>query len=208
MPGLRVLYVKADGISGQESLAHLPHLEQATFELAEPTAFSALSGVRKLKRLTISGTLGEAVLSDAGFLAGMTALTHLDLGDNGIEDLTPLSGLSELRHLVLSGNPSLRDIAPLTPLSGLQNLQLRNTQVSDLSPLRGMDRLGILWLDRAPVANISVLADLPNLWGLELSRTQVTDITPLANVPLRHLSLRGTSVTDFSAVPAGTKLKK
>lgn len=208
MPALRVLYVKAAAITGQQNLSDLTRLERATFELAENTEFSSLAELDQLKWLEISGTLGRTVLHDIEFVAPLRSLTHLDLSTNDIEDLRPLSGLEDLKLLILSYNKELSDISPLSSLTGLTVLQLRDTQVSDLGALRNMSKLGVLWLDRTPVSDISALAGLKSLSGLELSRTQVTDIAPLSQLPLRHLSLRGTDVTDFSAVPAGVKLKK
>ena len=208
MPNLRVISVDADGISGQEHLSGLRRLERARFRLVEETDFSAMSGLGQLEWLEISGKLGRSVLSDIAFVSPLNALTHLDLSGNRITDLNALSELTSLRLLVLSYNTSLASIAPLAALTGLTTLQLRGTRVTDLTPLGNMQELGILWLRRTPVADISVLGTLPNVWGLELDHTQVTDISPLRSLPLRHLSLRGTKVEDFSAVPAGTKLKK
>ncbi|SFU16241.1 internalin A [Pseudovibrio denitrificans] len=208
LPNLRVLYVKANSIKGQESLGGLKHLERATFELAEETDFSSLTALTQLKWLEISGSFNGAVLSGAGFLASLSELTNLDLSDNEIRDLTPLAGLKNLKVLTLTGNLTLSDISPLSGLTGLRQLHLRKTQVSDLSALRNMNELGILWLSRTPVVDLSPLAELPKLWGLELKRTEVTDITPLRKLSLKHLDLRGTGVTDFSFVPSGTKLKK
>jgi len=208
MPELRVLYVDADAITGLESLGNLSQLQRVQFRLSEETDFSVLSKLTQLERLEISGKLGKSVLSDIKFVAPLTSLVGLDLADNRIEDLKPLADLEGLKLLVLSGNRKLSDISPLSGLTGLNNLQLRHTNVSDLTSIQNMTELGILWLDRAPVSDIGPLEGLPKLWGLELSRTQVTDITPLRHLPLQHLSLRGTDVTDFSAVPSETKLKK
>lgn len=208
MPALRELYVKADAITGQENLSGLAQLERATFQLMEDTELSSLAELNQLKWLEISGSLGRSVLHDIEFVASLRSLTHLDLSTNAIEDVSPLSELESLTLLILSYNKKLSDISPLSSLTGLTVLQLRDTQVSDLSALRNMSELSVLWLDRTPVSDISALAGLRSLFGLELSRTQVTDIAPLSQLPLRHLSLRGTDVSDFSAVPTGAKLKK
>lgn len=208
MPNLRKLYVKADTVTGLDSLSSLHKLERATFELTEETDFSVLSTLTQLRWLEISGSLGRSVLSDVKFVAPLVSLTNLDLSGNDIENIAPLENLSDLVTLKLTGNKNLTDISALSDLVNMSNLQLRQTQVSDLTALTNMNKLGILWLDRTPVADLSPLSELPNLWGLELSRTKVTDINALRNLPLKHLSLRGTGVTDFSAVPPGTKLKK
>ena len=48
-------------------------------------------------------------------LAGLTALTELDLYDNQIQDVAPLAGLTALRGLYIGHNP-IQDVAPLAGL--------------------------------------------------------------------------------------------
>lgn len=206
--GLRVLNVIALGVTGQEALANLPHLQDVTFDLGQQTDLSVLANAKKLEALHIRGSLGRTVFSDASFVAGLADLRMLSLETNAITDLTPLAGLTKLRGLALSGNKGVTDISVVRNMPDLRSLQLDKTNVSDLSPLRGMAKLEILWLDRAPVSDISALAETPALWGLKLVRTQVSDLSPLRNLPLRHLNVIGAPVTDFSPVPPGVKLKK
>ena len=230
MPALRVLYIYADTVTGQEGLTDLVQLERAQFQLSKKTDLSMISSLTQLEDLEISGILGKHVLSDIGFIAKLTSLSHLDLATNSITDVSPLSGLQNLRSLdlasnsitdvsplsvlknlrllTLNQNEGLSDFRPLSDLNELRTLQLRGTQVTDLSFLKRMNNLGILWLDRTPVSDVSVLAELTSLWGLELSRTNVSDIRPLSNLPLRHLDIRGAQVVDFSSVPKDTKLKR
>lgn len=208
MPELRVISVNADAITGQESLSGLVKLERANFKLMEATDFSSLASLGQLEWLDIVGALGRTVLDDAEFVTALHSLTVLDLGANTLEDLRPLAGLSNLKTLILSDNKTLSDIGPIAGLPKLRNLQLRNTQVSDLSPLTQMDELELLWLRRTPVSDLSALAGLSNLWALELAHTQVTDLTPLSQLSLQHLNVKGTEVTDFSAVHSETKIRK
>ncbi|MEP6021323.1 MAG: leucine-rich repeat domain-containing protein [Paracoccaceae bacterium] len=208
MPALRVLYIYADTVTGQEGLTDLVQLERAQFELSQKTDLSMISSLAQLEDLEISGILGSHVLSDIDFIAELTSLSHLDLATNSITDVSPLSELKNLRLLTLNQNEGLSDFRPLSDLTELRTLQLRGTQVTDLSFLKRMNNLGILWLDRTPVSDVSVLAELTSLWGLELSRTNVSDIRSLSNLPLRHLDIRGAQVVDFSSVPKDTKLKR
>ena len=77
----------------------------------------------------------KALLIDITPLSGLTELRELDLGGprtgNDIVDLTPLTRLTQLRELNLSAN-EIRDI---TPLSGL-------TELTD-----AISRTGILFLE-------------------------------------------------------------
>jgi hypothetical protein len=97
-----------------------------------------------------------------------------------------------------------------------------NDRVTDLSFLSGIDHLRLLYLDRTAVRDISMLADkkelrflsishtqigdlspLTNLHNLEtinFSRTNVSDLSPLAKHRLKRVWMRGTEVSDISAL--------
>ena len=55
----------------------------------------------------------------------------LDLAGNRIEDLWPLSGLTELRELDLADN-AVADLGPLAGLAGLEALDLAGNRISDV----------------------------------------------------------------------------
>lgn len=123
MPALRVLYVYADTVSGQEGLTDLVQLERAQFELCQETELSVISGLAQLENLEISGILGKHVLSEMGFVSGHTSLKYLDLTTNSITDVNPLSGQQNLRVLALRYNEGLSDFSPLSDLSELRTSQ-------------------------------------------------------------------------------------
>ncbi len=94
-------------------------------------------------------------------IAGIENLTRLirlvvakhrsDIGENwGIQDLSPLSGLSSLKVLTFN-RTQVRNLYPLSHLRNLQVLWCYSTQVSDLSPLsklypaeRGLRKVSIV----------------------------------------------------------------
>jgi hypothetical protein len=115
-----------------------------------------------------------------------------------ISDLSPLSRLSDIDKLDLSGAQVL-DISPLSVLKNLQILSLAETQVSDLSPLSDLSGLQELYLNRSRVSDLSPLSRLTSLKILELSGTEVSDISPLSSLSnLRILDLRWAKVSDLS----------
>jgi internalin A len=59
---------------------------------------------------------------------------------NQIEDLSPLAGLVNLRHLDLTGN-QIEDLSPLVGLVGLGSLDLEHNKIVDIQPL--LDNVGI-----------------------------------------------------------------
>ena len=65
----------------------------------------------------------------------MTALTELDLRDNQISDITPLTNLTALKVLTLYHN-QISDITPLVGLTALTTLFLSSNPIADFAPLR------------------------------------------------------------------------
>ena len=71
----------------------------------------------------------------SGDFSGLTSLTHLELDNNSITDISPLEGLTSLTDLYLSNN-SITDVSPLEDLTSLTNLSLSGNPISDYEPLR------------------------------------------------------------------------
>jgi Leucine-rich repeat (LRR) protein len=116
-------------------------------------------------------------------------VTHLRLSFNQISDITPLSELTNLRGVWLTGN-QISDLNPLSGLTNLQNLELGHNQISDLTPLAGLINLGTTMGD-----------------GLDLSNNQITDITPLKNlIVLQFLNLAENQITDVTPLQGLTNL--
>ncbi|OBQ15375.1 MAG: hypothetical protein AN481_19725, partial [Aphanizomenon flos-aquae LD13] len=64
----------------------------------------------------------------------LTNLTSLDLRENQISDIKPLSNLTNLTSLDLWEN-QISDIKPLSNLTNLTSLSLAGNQISDIKPL-------------------------------------------------------------------------
>ena len=93
------------------------------------------SDIAKLTRLTAS----RKEITSLDGLEDATALEMLDVGQNAITDLTPLSGLtSSLENLDVADN-QIADVEPLRGLTSLERLDLRGTQVTDVEPLKVFD---------------------------------------------------------------------
>ncbi len=140
-------------------------------------------------------------------LAGLTALTRLDLDGTQIADLAPLAGLTALQTLYLSDTQAA-DLAPLAGLTALQTLDLRGTQAADLAPLAGLTALQTLDLRGTQAADLSPLAGLTALQALSLSATQAADLAPLAGLTaLQALLLSGTPAADLAPLAGLTAMK-
>lgn len=91
-------------------------------------------------------------------------LKALDLGHNKLTDLRFLTGLTELRVLILSPNYGLADLTPIAALPHLEYLEVFSTNTKDVSALSGLTKLRDLNLACSDeLEDISPLYDLPCL---------------------------------------------
>jgi internalin A len=165
----------------------------------------------KLDLLT-SFSYGSPNLPDITDLAGMeycTSLTELDLHNNQINDISPLTNLVALEDLDLSANNQISDISVLANLTNLTRLRLLYIeQISDISPLSALTSLDYLGLVENQITNISPLSSLTNLTWLFLADNQISDITPLSGLSsLTRLSLGTNPISDLSPLSDLTSLE-
>ena len=119
------------------------------------------SDIAKLTRLIATR---KQITSLTG-LEDATALERLDVGQNAITDLTPLSGLtSSLENLDVANN-QIADVEPLRGLTSLERLDLRNNnQITDVEPLMDLTNLRYIYLKgNEGITNLAWLGALENL---------------------------------------------
>ena len=108
-----------------------------------------------------------------------------------MNDLAPLSELSQLRSLDLAGL-KVMDISPLAAFAELQTLRLGSARsasymkekllLADITPIGRLTSLKDLSLNATSVSNIGPLSSLKNLTDLEIANTDVVDLRPLRNL--------------------------
>lgn len=119
-------------------------------------------------------------------------------GDENIEDLNPLSELSELRFLDCS-NTKVSDINPIRNLNKIKELNVSGTDVADISNLKYANVVQVFKADNTPISDISVVSFFKDLNNLSLANTNVKDINPIAVCTnLTTLNLSGTQITDLT----------
>jgi hypothetical protein len=149
-------------------------VKEKKVEKAKGLSKEELISALKSCNLAFSGKL-KVKFNKAG------SIIRVDLGNQGITDISPLAKLPELNSLELWGN-SISDITPLKKMHKLQWLGLNDNLITDISPLK----------------------DLP-LQGVSLANLPIKDLTPL-NDKITHLSLVNCSlITDMTPV---SKMKK
>jgi Leucine-rich repeat (LRR) protein len=112
-------------------------------------------------------------LTDVSDLAAFENLVRLEIKDNHLTDLTPLSGLTKLEVLLAMSDPFLpADQKPENP----------NTFES-MDFIRSLVNLRDIDFTNCGLRDIAFVEDLPNLENANLYCNPIGDITPLRHLP-------------------------
>lgn len=154
--------------------------------------------------ITIQGTeystdLMQLELNGLGLTDGdildlkyMINLRYLNLDDNNLTDLSPVSGLTDLEQLSVYKNPDLTDLSPLAGLTGLRNVGFDSSLVTDYSFMAGMTKLEYVRLfDVQEDTDLSALSGLTNVKSIAIDSNNFTpDLSFLSGMTgLQSLSL-------------------
>ena len=177
-------------------------------ELAQAANPLELAWVQEqLRALEILPEGIRAQVVDLSPLSKLSDLQILDLSGTKVTDLMALGKLKDLEVLNLSDTP-VSSLSTLSKLTVLQKLELAGTRVENLSPLSNLNTLEDLNLSHTPVIDLSPLSQLRNLKRLSLVGAPVVDISPLAQLKgLKYLYLAGTNVVDLSPLAQLKRLR-
>jgi len=127
-------------------------------------------------------------------------VTVLNLVNNQISDITPLSELTNLSRLVLSHNQII-DTTPLAKLKNLESLSLSFNEINDISPLSELTNLSSLDLSYNQISDITPLSELTELKTLHFENNQISDISPLIGlINLSGTNFRNNLLTDSQII--------
>ena len=135
----------------------------------------------------VSLYLNDKGISDITGLEFATNITELDISQNPITDLRPLSNLTQLIGLHFwhfPASPTDLDLRPLASLINLEVLSLEGNGISDITPLANLKKLRSLDLVNNRIKNFSPLAGLANLRVLRITKNWARDLSPLAELNL------------------------
>ena len=129
--------------------------------------------------ITIQGTeystdLMQLELNGLGLTDGdildlkyMINLRYLNLNDNYLTDLSPVSGLTELQQINVNNNPDLTDLSPLSGLTELRMVNFQGCNVEDYSFMAGLTNLEMVSLYCVgEETDLSFLSGLSNVKSL------------------------------------------
>lgn len=136
-----------------------------------------------------------------------TYLETLVMDNVQITNLEPLSYLTLLKNLTISGQPlSASDLSIIGKLPNLQNLTLRDCSLSNISGLSAATGLVSLDLSNNAIKDLAPLSFLSSITTLNLSNNALTNVSPLSameNLTTLDVSYNSlTSVLPLSACPS------
>ena len=187
--------------SGQ--LSYLSTLVNVTSLQIRNTAISTeelklIGSLPKLERLTLSG----CGLSTAAGLENAVSLTYLDLSQNTIRDLSPLSGMSGLSELNLQHN-AVNDLSELSELRSLKELDVSFNLLTTLNPIFNCNGLSSLLAGNNTITSLTGIEKLAALEILDVSVNALEDVSPVAAcIGIKELDISENTITDISALSA------
>lgn len=210
MTWLKRLHIEDVEYTNFSFIANFDKLEQLTLVDTDAKNFNFLPELTKLTYLKISGN-GD--VTEIPSLAPLQSLTDLYINCGETDDVSYLSGLSNVKNAVILSPDSLE---PLRTFTSLENLELSfGWLLQDASPLGSLSNLKYLKLTKTSgyynISGMSALGNLSNLEVLDLSESEGyfdnNFIFKLTN--LTHLYFgKGPIIGDFSNIENLTSLRE
>lgn len=232
LTNLKYLYINntrtLSDISPLKNLRNLSELSLRDNDISDINVLSNLTNLvtlvlsrnRKLSNITPLSNLSKLVNLhlDGIHITNVSALIKLvnlellnlnnDLWDSTtrISDISPLSGLLNLKSLQLSYN-NITDITPVANMHNLNWLELRSNRITDISPVKSLTSLEFLFLGSNRISDVNALRLLNKLSTLDLSSNNLRDINALRTLNnLSYLYLGSNSLRDITIIKDLTKL--
>jgi internalin A len=152
-------------------------------------------------------------LTDVSDLAQFDNLEKLELNDNLLTDLSPLSGLTRLRELRAGNDPFLpeeqkaarkgknviKDFSFLKDLKSLTHIGFTDTDLTGIGFVEMLPNLEHLWAYSNPLDDISPMGACKKLRKAYFYDCPVTDISVCGSMPqLEGIAINCTQVSDLS----------
>lgn len=168
LTNLKTLWMDDTGLkdASLEELYGLKNLKKLSIKDNSELSEAAVTTLqKKLSGCTISHSelKREIVLGGKSFACDAETVEANGLGLN---DISKVSGFSNVKHLDLSNN-SISRLSPLSQLKTLETLDLSNNRISDVSALTSLKNLKQLWLGGNSISADqlqSLKAALPNCY--------------------------------------------
>ena len=182
------------------------YIDEVVSRWVEDTVITSLSPIyetlQQIAKTTEVNVAGDKNIEDLNPLSELSELRFLNCSDTKVSDINPIRNLNKIKELNISGT-KISDISNLKYANVVQVFKADNTQISDISVVSFFKDLNNLSLDNTNVRDINPLTVCINLTTLNLSGPQITNLAPLTNLlNLYDLDISNTPVSNISPLHA------
>lgn len=198
--GMDYIFIYPDGIAKEDSAFFAD-----TVKVNTATIFTEIRKILRTEKIDISGIKG---IFDLEPLSGLTSLKHLNISGASVSGLEPVRNLSRLESLNASGS-LIASLLPLQYSSNLQHLDISSTFITDLSPAANFRKLETLDISGLQIDSILPVLGLESLRELHLNQAGVRSLAGIEKLSsLELLEISGTAITDITSVGKLSKLQR
>lgn len=190
----------------------VPDTEEINAVKRKDTSISVFSVIREKfgRRATERSEIPSKHMVRVGGELYSTETESLDLSGKELTNaqISNLKHLKKLTHLNLNDN-YITDLSCLEGLEKMESIHFNNMNISDISFMRSMPHLKSVSAENTTIADISVLSDKTELENIYIGDSLVTDITPIINSRgLKAAGFNNLHVKDIKALSGMTELEK
>lgn len=230
---LRALDLTGNTITDITPLQHLHNLTDVSLRMNKATVMpdlTPLAGTPVKSLNLVADDYGTQPDKMAG-LAQLTSLEELEMQNNDLTTVPPVTNLPNLSYLGIDGNKltsvqelagmhqltalkvgsnQLTDYTPIASLTNLTTLSIGNNRSNDISILRSLVNLQEATFSQMGLTNnaVQVFSYMPKLVTLSIDyNDQISDLTPLAGLrQLQSLNFSKDQVADLTPLKQLTNL--
>ena len=198
--GIDYIFIYPEGIAKEDSAFFAD-----TVKVNTAAIFTEIRKILRTEKIDISGVKG---IFDLEPLSGLTLLKHLNISGASVSGLEPVRNLSKLETLIASGS-LIASLLPLQYSSNLQHLDISSTFITDLSPAANFRQLETLDISGLQIDSILPVLGLESLKELHLNQAGVRSLEGIEKLSsLELLEISGTAITDLTPVGKLSKLQR
>lgn len=187
LPALSSLSIRSSSLADEKLLVQAASLKSLALDV-DSIDTNVLSMLPRLEELSIR----SESLKDLGFVSAMTGLKSLEVSSGSFLTLSPLSSLTGLTSLSVTGCDQLKDMSAVGSLTGLSSLSLEIPYGCPEPDLSALIHLRSLFLDG--FTHTGFLRNMPQLSQLTLSSCTVEDPADIAGLS----NLKSLTCTSFA----------
>lgn len=178
-----------------------------------PTETTTTAPTETITENTTTTTTAQKQEEDFVTIAGkqykknMTGTLDVRGSDLTNSDIKQMKYLTKLSEIIISDNPKVTDLSPLSALTGLEKITFHNCNVKDISFTANMKNLTVIGAESNGITDISALSGHKKLSEVWLQHNNVKDISPLKDsTEITHLSFTNSPISDISVLSGMKKL--